>query len=114
VQTIDGSGQLDLFDPWQEVFVGHFHLEPSEMRAQTEMLTNPESQMTIRFSIDPKLERILEHLFIPISRGVEESARIAFSNELVSELEIAGRGSREMDDRRRSAGPSGSASPESR
>ena len=38
MQPVDRTRQLDLLDPREQVLVDDEHLEPREMRTQTEML----------------------------------------------------------------------------
>ena len=100
LESVDGSRELDFVDARKQVAVGHFHFQPREMRAQAEVLADAERDVTVRLAIDSEGVGILEDLFVPIRRGIEESDRLSRLDDLVTQRVILGRGPAEMDDRR--------------
>ena len=48
------AGELDLVESCHELAEHHAQFEPSQLRAQTEVLSDAESHMRIRSAIDPK------------------------------------------------------------
>ena len=71
------------------------------MGAQAEVLSHAKRQMTIRVTVDAKLEGVLEDLFITIRRWVEECEVFALGDLAAAKLSIIAGGAAEVDDRTR-------------
>src|SRR5262249_18716151 len=56
-----------------------------------------------RRATDVEAERLAEHFFIPVPRGIEEEEQVALADLLSPDLGVCGGGSAKMDDGRRPA-----------
>ena len=66
MQSFDRPGQFDLLNAREQIFVGDFKFEASEMGAEAKVLTDSVSEVPIWIAIDPEFERILKDFLIPI------------------------------------------------
>src|SRR5215469_16386940 len=83
----------------REFAKNYFQLEAREVRPEAKVLAYSKCQMRIRIAPDIKLERFLEHVFVAISRWIEQAHRLPCSNFLPANSGVPSRSARELNDR---------------
>src|SRR5208282_4267560 len=81
-QALHRSRKLGIIEPVDELAKNPFQLQARQVRAQAEVLSDAECDVRIRIAPDVEFERLCEHFFIPIRRGIKQANRFARANLL--------------------------------
>ena len=76
-QALDRAGQLDRVDAFDQVAEHDAQFEAREVRAEAEVLADPERDVTVGRAVDAKRERLVEDLFVAIRRRIEQAQVLA-------------------------------------
>src|SRR5260370_30288568 len=61
-QSLHRSRHLERLQACQQMAEDRLELDPGDVRTHAEVLTEAEREMRIRASVDPEIERVVEHL----------------------------------------------------
>src|SRR5512135_3434233 len=86
------AGQLEGLDATRQLREESALRSPGEVRAEAEMFPVAEAEVMVRLPVDAEAVGLLEHLLVPVGRGVGEHEVIARADRPAAQLEVAGRG----------------------
>src|SRR6185503_670035 len=67
------------------------------VRAEAEVLADPETDVPVWMAVDREAERIVEHLLVAVRRGIEQAQVVARADLFAADLDVLGGGAAELD-----------------
>ena len=90
---------LERLQPREQVAEDRLELDPRDVRAHAEVLTEAEREVRVRAAIDAERERIVEHLLVAVRRREVERDLLAGADRRAPHLAVLGGGAGEVADR---------------
>src|SRR5581483_5747585 len=102
-QPRHGPGESDVRQPAEQLLEHDLDLEPREVRAETEVRPDPETQVIVRLPADVEHVAVWEDRFVAVRGPVPERHALVLADLAPAELHVAHRGPDEVHDGRHPA-----------